>query len=205
LIFDGELPAGIRIPQGEIATALGKSRIPIREAIVALEREGWVTLVFNRGAFVAQLSEDAVRDHYELIGFAYGLAARRAAQQPDRTALTDRLAQISRDLRDPTQLDRFGRATVDFHAAVVEAAGSPRIKSMLRGTTAIVPGNFFEQVPGAAMVEKRHLAAIRKALSQGDGDRAAMEYQTMLRKLGEQVVTTLQGRGFFDAHAAVAG
>ena len=38
LVFDGKLRQGDKVPQQEIADALGVSRIPVREALVALER-----------------------------------------------------------------------------------------------------------------------------------------------------------------------
>jgi DNA-binding GntR family transcriptional regulator len=40
-IFDGVLKQGQRVPQDAIAKTLGVSRIPVREALIALEREGW--------------------------------------------------------------------------------------------------------------------------------------------------------------------
>ena len=40
LIFEGRLRAGDRVLQAEIAQALGVSRIPVREGLVALESEG---------------------------------------------------------------------------------------------------------------------------------------------------------------------
>src|SRR5580693_9100782 len=78
LIFDGQLPRHTRIPQDEIAESMGISRIPLREALIALEREGWVTLELHRGAFVNAFDEVTLRDHYEMIGLVYGFAARRA-------------------------------------------------------------------------------------------------------------------------------
>ena len=42
LIFNGELRQGDRMRQDEIAQRLGVSRIPVREAIIALDREGWL-------------------------------------------------------------------------------------------------------------------------------------------------------------------
>src|SRR5262249_27112791 len=44
LIFDGVLKPGQRVPQDAIAQTLGVSRIPVREALIALEREGWTTI-----------------------------------------------------------------------------------------------------------------------------------------------------------------
>ena len=55
LIFDGELRPGDRVPQDEIAHTLGISRIPVREALIALEREGWVTIEMHRGAFISAI------------------------------------------------------------------------------------------------------------------------------------------------------
>src|SRR5580698_595335 len=78
LIFDGQLPRHSRIPQDEIADSLGISRIPLREALIALEREGWVTLELHRGAFVNAFDETTLLDHYEMLGIVYGFAARRA-------------------------------------------------------------------------------------------------------------------------------
>src|SRR6266550_2157189 len=66
MIFDGELHPGERVPQDDVAAMLGISRIPVREALIALEREGWVTIEMHRGAFVNALDARSVRDHYEL-------------------------------------------------------------------------------------------------------------------------------------------
>jgi DNA-binding transcriptional MocR family regulator len=44
LVFFGELRDGERIPQREIALALGVSSVPVREALAALQREGVVTI-----------------------------------------------------------------------------------------------------------------------------------------------------------------
>src|ERR671936_242795 len=93
LIFDGTLRSGHRIPQNEIAELLGISRVPVREALVALEREGWVVMEHNRGAHVAPLSARSIRDHYEMLGIVYAAAARRAIERGD-VALPERLRAI---------------------------------------------------------------------------------------------------------------
>src|SRR3954463_4295590 len=66
LIFDGYLTHGQRVPQDEIAQALGISRIPVREALIALSTRGWVSIEHNRGAFVNAFTDREVRDSYEL-------------------------------------------------------------------------------------------------------------------------------------------
>ena len=100
LIFDGQLHEGMRLPQDAVAKAVGVSRIPIREAIIALEREGWVTTKLHRGTFVNAFDEQIIRDHFELFGLVYGLAARRAAQRQDPETVA-RLAELRQaDARD---------------------------------------------------------------------------------------------------------
>src|ERR1700722_8766048 len=97
LIFDGELQQGTRLPQDQVAKALGVSRIPIREAIVALEREGCVTTKLHRGAFINAFDEGTIRDHYELYGLVYGLAARRAIAHGD-PEMVARLGELAREV-----------------------------------------------------------------------------------------------------------
>src|SRR5439155_3107356 len=125
-------------------------------------------------------------DNYEMFGLFYGLAARRAIERSG-DALVSRLAEIKAALDDAEQASDFGQAAVAFHAAVVDAAQSLRIKVVLRAMSALVPGEFFVLVPDAVAVERRGLAAILKAFRRGDGDAAADEYRKMMSRVGEKV------------------
>lgn len=193
LIFDGQLTEGMRLPQDEVAKAVGVSRIPIREAIIALEREGWVTTRLHRGTFVNAFDEHVIRDHYELFGLIYGLAARRAAQRSDPEVL-ERLADLSQQIDTTDDLVRIGDLALSFHSTVVEAARSPRITVVLRAMSALVPGPFFVLVPRAVEPERKGVRAIVRAIRHGDGDRAAREYAKMLNQQAELVVDLFRER-----------
>jgi DNA-binding GntR family transcriptional regulator len=196
LIFDGLLRPGDRVPQDEVARALGISRIPIREGLIALEREGWVTLELHRGAFINALDARAVQDHYELYGLIYGFAAGRALARSDGS-LAGRLGEITSELAVTEDPAEVGRLTLLFHHAVVDAAQSPRIKVALRSLSSLVPGEFFELVPGAIEGEKKGLESIRRAVRRGDGTQAAEAYSRMMRRQGELVVKVFAARGLF--------
>ena len=202
LIFDGHLTPGTRVPQEAVAKALGISRIPVREALIALEREGWLTIEPHRGAFINALDEQAVRDHYELYGLVYGFAASRAVSRAV-AGLVDRLAQLERELVSASSPDEVERVTVAFHSAMVEGAHSPRIKVVLRAMSAIIPGNFFVVVPAAIDLERRGISAIVRAVRKDDSDKAAAEYARMMHRIGDQVVAVLKERGLFE-HSSVA-
>jgi DNA-binding GntR family transcriptional regulator len=201
LIFDQHLKAGDRVPQDEVASALGISRIPVREALIALEREGWVTIEMHRGAFVNDFDEQAVRDHYTLFGLVYGFAARRAldrdgAGSGDLAVALDKLVKRVKENDDPAAV---GIATLAFHDAIIDAARSPRIRTIVGAMSGLIPGNFFAAVPGAIAVERDGLAAITRAVKRGDGEAAAKEYEKMLKRHGDLVVDLFRSRGFFAA------
>src|SRR4051794_17775167 len=203
LIFDGDLRPGERVPQDDVAAALGISRIPVREALIALEREGWVTIEMHRGAFVTSLDERSVRDHYELFGLVYGFAVERAVARsgPD---LAIELKGVLASLTETDDPAEVWHLALGFHALVVEAAGSPRIRVVLRSMPGLIPGNFFELVPGAVDSEKRGFTSIVRAVGKGDGGRAAAEYARTMRAQGNHVVQLLTARGLLDPPAAEA-
>ena len=57
---------GHPLRQEELAHRFGVSRLPIRDALLRLEGEGLMAVYPNRGAFVASLSADEVREIYDL-------------------------------------------------------------------------------------------------------------------------------------------
>lgn len=64
----GELTPGSFIDQNELAAELGISRQPLRDAMIQLEIEGFVTVYPRRGVLVSRLTLDDVRHLYEIIG-----------------------------------------------------------------------------------------------------------------------------------------
>jgi DNA-binding GntR family transcriptional regulator len=197
LIFDGSLRPGMRVPQDAIARNLGVSRIPVREALIVLEREGWVTIEMHRGAFINALDEQSVHDHYELFGLLYGFAARRALARAT-PGLAANLAEIQSEFAKASDPDELRRLSIAFNGAIVDAAASPRINVPIRAMSALVPGSFFASVPGAIEVERRGLAAIVKAMQKNDGDKASAEYLKMMGAVGDTVVALFKERNLFE-------
>jgi DNA-binding GntR family transcriptional regulator len=198
LIFDGVLRQGDRVPQDAIAEQLGLSRVPVREALLSLEREGWVTIKPHRGAFISALDESVVRDHYELYGHVYSFAARRAAQRRS-PELVQQLAELQKQIAASDDAQAAWRLNLAFHSTIVDMARSPRLQSVLRAMAGIVPGNFFALVPGSIDVEKRGTAAILRAIERGDADQVAAEYVAMMSQQGDLVVELFRSRGILPA------
>jgi len=92
-IMSGALLPGERIDQDAIAAELGVSRLPVREALISLDKEGLIRNLPRRGAFVAEMDREDVLDHYQLFGQVAGLAAARAAARMTADEV-DRLAEV---------------------------------------------------------------------------------------------------------------
>ena len=65
-ILSGALASGAQLRQDALAGAYGVSRIPVREALLALEGEGLVRIVPHKGAVVSALSAEEVGDVFDL-------------------------------------------------------------------------------------------------------------------------------------------
>jgi DNA-binding GntR family transcriptional regulator len=196
LIFNGELRQGDRVHQDDIARSLGVSRIPVREAIIALDREGWLTITPHRGAFVHGLDEDTLRDHYELLGLVYGLAAERVVERgtPDGFA---RLRAAQEELAAAGDPEEVHERNDRFLRTLLQLARSPRLGSVMRNMSTVVPGNFFALVPGSGPVQQHGTRAIVDAIEAGDAEQAAAACVTLLRDQGDLVIKLLASRGMF--------
>lgn len=204
MIFNGELRPGERVPQDEIALSLGISRIPLREALIALELQGWVTIELHRGAFVNAIDVRTIEDHFELLALMFSWALERAVERSG-DAFVQQIAAIEAALRAEPDPDRAGDLLRGVYAAVVAAAESSRLRIVLRATSSVVPGNFFKEVPASVDIERAGLAAIVDALAAGDGSRAAVELRTMLRLVCAAVVELFGERDLFADPAPTPG
>ncbi|MCU1391375.1 MAG: transcriptional regulator, GntR family [Ilumatobacteraceae bacterium] len=199
-IFEGRLAAGQRLPQDDIAESVGVSRIPVREAIIALEREGWVRVERHRGAFINALDEQAVLDRFALYGRFYGFAARRALE---RMTADERqtLRGLALDLTRPTGAKPFERANSAYMSTLVHFAGSARLRGVLRSTAQIVPGNFFATVPKGITIQRAGIAALQAALDADDASAAEQICADMEHRHALEVIAVMHSR---QARAATA-
>lgn len=193
LVFSGALHDGDRVPQREIAEALGVSSVPVREALVALQREGVVTIEPNRGAFVNGLDADVVAEQFYVFGRAYGFAIRRAAERADPEWI-EAAAAIAKRLRAESDDDECLAQSVLFQQRVLELGGSKRLPALLRPLTHIAPGNFFEAIPGSRKRTQRGVSEIVAAMRADDPEGAERATWSMMDDIGEMLAKQLRQR-----------
>jgi len=143
-ILAGDLEPGQQVSEASLASEIGISRTPVREAINQLRSEGLVLQVPRYGTVVRRPERQDIEELYELRegleSYAAGLAARRAAPK-DIEALErilEEMRQIAAEFRrsgrpalEGALLRRFLAADMGFHLALLRAAGNRRILKVL--------------------------------------------------------------------------
>ncbi len=173
MIVSNELGAGSSLLEAELAELLGMSRTPVREATLMLEAQGLVKVRPRRGVQILSISPDDMEEIYQILTELECLAAERvAASGADKKALqplreaTDRMEEALKN----DDRESWAAADDDFHATLVDMAGSERLKSVI--------DTFTDQVrrartltlymrPTPTRSNKDHRALIR-ALEKGD-------------------------------------
>src|SRR5262249_12496484 len=82
-ILEGGLVPGSKIVQDQLAASLGVSRLPIRDALLVLQREGLVLLDHRHGAVVAPLDVKFISDVFDCRAIIEGYVAAELASRPD--------------------------------------------------------------------------------------------------------------------------
>ncbi|HEY4421658.1 MAG TPA: GntR family transcriptional regulator [Pseudonocardia sp.] len=175
-IMRGTLPQGTQLGEVELATRLGVSRGPLREAMQRLVAEGLLRSERHRGLFVRDLDEADVRDVYTA-RTAVERAAGLLVMAGDRTAAADRLT-AALDAMEEVADDPVALADADhaFHAELVAASGSPRLLRMadaLLVETRMCLAALQDTAPPADELLAEH-RELRDAVRDGDAERLAV-------------------------------
>lgn len=132
-VVRGDLGPGMRVPQEDVASKLGVSVAPVREALRVLEQEGQVTYQPRRGYFVTALNIQDLEEIYALRALLEELAARKALPAVDANAFAriTRAAGQCADAEDTHDVAAELAANRRFHFAVFEPSGQPHLMRVL--------------------------------------------------------------------------
>jgi DNA-binding GntR family transcriptional regulator len=130
-IFQGELTAGQKLTEQEVAERLGVSRGPVREAFRALADVGLLQIEQNRGAFVRKIDFDEAVEIHDIYSALEELAARTATRRLSGTQIGELKSMVeSMDAAvEAEDLDRYYSLNLGFHRRLVEGSGNQRLLS----------------------------------------------------------------------------
>jgi DNA-binding GntR family transcriptional regulator len=201
----GRFRAGDRMREADLASWLGISRTPVRDALKRLESDGLVSAAPRRGLVVAQLEQQQVSELYAVRDVLEGLAGRLAAQHASSAeigAMRDLLERQARTHSDDSAaLARLNRL---FHEVIYRAThnrylintldGFESSLALLPGTTYVAPGR-----PSEALKQHGELVDAIEAHDRERAEEVARRHVRAAERIRLQLIS-----GALDPSAPVA-
>jgi len=195
IILEREIPPGGKLNEADLASALGISRTPVREAINRLEKEGLVQIFPQRGAFVVQFFEKDIFELFLIRENLEGLAAYLAAGNINEGYLS-KLQACLQGFEEPfSEKDtrRYAREDFKFHQTIVLLSEARRLINlistlhdyirMFRLTTIGLSGRM-----KTSLAEHRH---ILEALRKKDSEESERRMREHIRHVRDGVMANI--------------
>lgn len=178
-ILAGVLAPGARLRQEDLADVFGTSRIPVREALRALEYEGLVSSEPHRGFTVTSLDADDIEEVYELRILLEGQAVRLAIPLMTDDDQRD-LEDLFNRMQDAATPDEQLAARERFYTRLYSITGRPRLVGLI--------ARLRQEVARALRwATIQHSGAIHEsfyeAVKTGDADRAVAQLAGHYRRV----------------------
>jgi DNA-binding GntR family transcriptional regulator len=174
-IVEGQIAPGEHLVETKLAERLGVSRIPVREALLRLEREQLVS-ASAKGLIVSSITRTNIQEVYAIRAALEALGCRLAAEKitPEEKAQLGDILRRSRDCITANDITGLTACDIEFHDVLIAASRNATLKKVLdqlrdsvrrlRAVSIALPGR-------PEQVLKDH-TAIADAVCAGDGERA---------------------------------
>jgi DNA-binding GntR family transcriptional regulator len=130
-IQEGQLEPGARLVIDELATDLGISQIPVREALQHLQADGFVVIEPYIGARVTEIDASLVCEVFDLMEALEVISGRAACLRMSEESL----AEMENCLRNMdtlvTDSERFSQENAHLHQFICERAGTPLVSRLM--------------------------------------------------------------------------
>jgi DNA-binding GntR family transcriptional regulator len=177
-----------------LASRFEVSTMPVREALMALETEGIVTMIPNRGAFVTQYSAAQLREIYEIRATLEKLATQKAVPRLIRKDMVSLLKTFQAMQRAHNAPTRFTALNSEFHETLYALARQQQLFQLIQSFRSRTRHylRYYVDDPdrfSAAQIEHRQLLDFVEA---GKADEAAHLMYHHVYRVGETIARILE-------------
>ncbi|MBO9329127.1 FCD domain-containing protein [Achromobacter xylosoxidans] len=176
-LMAGAFMPGERLREEHIAAELSVSRTPVRSAIERLVADGLVKHEGRRGAVVLGWQDRDIDEAFELRMLLEPYSAKAAAERatPEQILELERINQCMLDAvnsSDPDSVARVQHYNNQFHHALLNAAQSARVRSMVESLLdmPIIIGSFYFYTRDDMLRSVEHHRQIIAALRARDAE-----------------------------------
>ena len=194
LIITGKLVGGEKLNELKLSRQLKTSRTPLREALLHLEREGFVSSDLRRGFTVEPLSSREVRETYPLIAELECFAVRESAGFLP-LVFAD-LKRVNRQFAQARSAARARDLDTQWHQTLMSQSKNARLAQIVDGLRLAISRyeRFYMSNADLVAISAKQHDDILAAFVRGDvaGGLTALEHnyrfgmQALLRQMGEQ-------------------
>jgi DNA-binding GntR family transcriptional regulator len=119
-------PGEVRLDERALASDLGISRTPVREAMAQLEREGFVRAVPRRGIYVVRKTKAEVIELITAWAALESMAARLITQRASDADIATLRAMFAtfENGRLHAKLDEYSEVNIEFHQTIIRMSGN---------------------------------------------------------------------------------
>lgn len=149
-ILRGDLKPGDRLLEAEVATQMGVSRAPVREAVRQLEQEGLVEFQPHRGSTVLGVPDEEIDAIYELRAELEAKAIRRACERITDEEIEE-LGEHLRRMAQAVEVRDYSavfEADLQFHGTIQRIAGYRLLRRMWESMDGMVRVRSYQAFEG---------------------------------------------------------
>lgn len=193
-ILAGRLKPGAKIIESRLATTLGVSRTPLREALLHLEREGLVRSDLRRGFTVEPLSAREVRETYPVLGALECHAVRNSMEFV--APLIPVLERMNSEFRRASTARQALELDTRWHDTLISPSKNSRLVGLIASLRQVIrryeviymsdagllPTSAAQHDDILAALQKKDLETALKAIEAN----YILGMQVVLRKMGEE-------------------
>ena len=124
---------GAFINLNQLSEQLGISKTPLRDAIIQLEIEGFVTILPRRGVTVKKLTLDEIKDAYEIVGALEGSVILSAFDKIKASHITqmEKLNSAQLDALEREDYDSYYKSNLAFHGVFLNLSENKTLLQMI--------------------------------------------------------------------------
>ena len=188
-IIGGILKPGERIVEETLCKKFGVSRSPVREALRALESQGYLAREPRKGVTVSRVTAKEIEDTYRIRANLESLAVSLAVKKQDPKVLQ----KLNRIHRKMTELEEEGKVSgayfnlnLKFHKTLVDACDNQRLIQMI--DTFVKQTKRYRlqilSIPGRIEASLKNHEMIIRSFEAGDATKAeSLRKETILKNI----------------------
>ncbi|GEE00892.1 GntR family transcriptional regulator [Gordonia spumicola] len=199
-IMSGHMKPGEFLRMEPIAEMVGVSITPVREGLLRLSNEGFVTAVPRRGFVVAEFTRQDVRDLFWAQSSLSGELAARAAERISDEQLRELEEVMERcdaavEVNDTEAIGTLGH---QFHRLINLAADSDRLARLLASIVKHLPNSFYASIETHVRTVTPEHHELLEALQAHDAGRAREVTERHIVNSADYVIDMLEKQGLWE-------